>query len=149
MTSVRLSALSWSTEVLEPGLVFLPHFLLRNEAGVDLFVSNDVDPEWRRRKRPPGRYISTGWIPGNLLVEGAVSVLAVISTLEPLTPHAIVLDAIQFRVVFPLGAVDSSRGDALGPSPGVLQPLLRWTTRYTPGSGDPNPSDRKSRCANL
>jgi lipopolysaccharide transport system ATP-binding protein len=121
-------------EVLEPGFVFLPHFLLRNEAGIDLFVSNDVDPEWRRRRRPPGRYISTGWIPGNLLVEGAVSVIAVISTLEPLTARAVIVDAIQFRVVFPLGARDSSRGDALVPSPGVVQPLLRWTTRYMPRS---------------
>ena len=119
-------------EVLEHGFVFLPHFLLKNEAGLDLFVSNDVDPEWRRRRRPPGRYISTGWIPGNLLVEGAVSVVAVISTLEPLTVRGSALDAIQFRVVFPLGARDSSRGDALIPSPGVVQPLLRWTTRYTP-----------------
>jgi lipopolysaccharide transport system ATP-binding protein len=122
--------------VLEPGFVFVPHFLLRNEAGVDLFVSNDVDPEWRRRRRPPGRYISTGWIPGNLLVEGAVSVIPVISTLEPLTVRGDALDAIQFRVVFPLGARDSSRGDVLVPSPGVVQPLLRWTTRCMRRSED-------------
>ena len=123
-------------EVLEPGFTFIPHFLLRNEAGFDLFVSNDVDPEWRRRRRPPGRYISTGWIPGNLLVEGAVSVVAVISTLDPLTVRGDALDAIQFRVVFPLEARDSSRGDSPVPSPGVVQPLLRWTTRYTPRTGN-------------
>ena len=70
-------------EVLEPGHVFHPHFGLRNEDGVQLFVAQDVDPEWRRRRRPPGRYRSTGWIPGNLLAEGAISVSATLMTLEP------------------------------------------------------------------
>ena len=61
-------------EVLEAGYIFHPHFGLRNEDGVLLFIAQDVDPDWRRRKRPPGRYVSTGWIPGNLLAEGAFSV---------------------------------------------------------------------------
>jgi lipopolysaccharide transport system ATP-binding protein len=59
-------------QVLKPGHIFHPHFSLRNEAGVLLFVAQDVDEEWRRRERPPGRYVSTGWIPGNLLAEGAI-----------------------------------------------------------------------------
>ena len=61
-------------EVLEPGYMFHPHFGLSNEDGMQLFVAQDVDPVWRNAPATAGRYISTGWIPGNLLAEGAMSV---------------------------------------------------------------------------
>jgi lipopolysaccharide transport system ATP-binding protein len=117
-------------EVLEPGHVFHPHFGLRNEDGVQLFVAQDVDPEWRRRRRPPGRYRSTGWIPGNLLAESAFSVAATLMTLEPEQSHATAKDAVLFRVVDALTATDTARGDYPRPIPGVMRPLLKWTTRY-------------------
>ena len=85
-------------EVLKPGYVFLPHFLATNESGVEMFVANDVDPDWRGRRRPAGRYVSTGWIPGNLLVEGTVTIGTALMTLDPEFVHGIVLDAIEFRV---------------------------------------------------
>jgi len=115
-------------EVLEPGHVFHPHFALYNEDGVTLFIAQDVDPEWRRRRRPAGRYASTGWIPGNLLAEGAVSVEVSLMTLEPEQPHMNVADTVLFRVVDPLSARDTARGDYPRPIGGVMRPLLRWTT---------------------
>jgi lipopolysaccharide transport system ATP-binding protein len=119
-------------EVLEGGHIFHPHFGLRNEDGVMLFVAQDVDPAWRRRRRPPGRYVSTGWIPGNLLAEGCVSILVVLMTLEPEHAHAIVPDAVLFRVVDDLSATDTARGDYPRPIPGVVRPLIQWTTQYAP-----------------
>jgi len=115
-------------EVLEPGHVFDAHFCLRNEDGVLLFVSLDVDPVWRRRRRPVGRYVSTGWIPGNLLAEGCMSVDAHMVTLMPEALHFRVRDAVGFRVVDCLEAGDTARGDYPRPIPGVMRPLLRWTT---------------------
>jgi lipopolysaccharide transport system ATP-binding protein len=117
-------------EVLTPGYIFHPHFGLRNEDGVLLFVAQDVDPVWRMRRRPPGRYISTGWIPGNLLAEGPVSVDVVLMTLEPESRHANVVDAVLFRVIDSLSATDTARGDYPRPIPGVMRPLLKWTTVY-------------------
>jgi lipopolysaccharide transport system ATP-binding protein len=119
-------------EVLQPGYVFHPHFGVRNEDGVMLFVAQDVDATWRRRRRPTGRYVSTGWIPGNLLAEGPLSILVVLMTLEPEHAHAVVPDAVMFRVVDSLSARDTARGDYLRPIPGVMRPLLQWTTAYTP-----------------
>jgi lipopolysaccharide transport system ATP-binding protein len=119
-------------EVLAPGYVFHPHFALHNEDGVPLFVAQDVDATWRRRRRPPGRYTSTGWIPGNLLAEGPMSVSATLMTLEPETSHTSVRDAVLFRVVDSLEAGDTARGDYPRPIPGVMRPLLKWTTSYTP-----------------
>jgi lipopolysaccharide transport system ATP-binding protein len=119
-------------EVLTAGYIFLPHFLATNEAGVELFVANDVDYEWRGRRRPTGRYISTAWIPGNLLVEGTVTIGTGLISLDPLVVHGVMLEAIHFRVVFPLGARDTSRGDFGNASPGVVQPMLKWSTEYRP-----------------
>jgi lipopolysaccharide transport system ATP-binding protein len=115
-------------DVLQPGFILHPHFGLRNDDGVQLFTAQDVDPEWRGRRRPVGRYVSTGWIPGNLLAEGGMSVGAHIMTLEPETPHVNMEDAVLFRVVDALDAHDTARGDYPRPIPGVMRPLLRWTT---------------------
>ena len=99
-----------------------------------MFVANDMDREWRGRRRPVGRYVSTAWIPGNLLVEGTVTIGTALMTLEPEIVNGIILDAIEFRVLFPAGAQDTARGDFRNVSPGVVQPMLKWTTRYEPRS---------------
>jgi lipopolysaccharide transport system ATP-binding protein len=123
-------------EVLEAGHIFHPHFSVVNENGIVLFAAQDVDPSWRKRRRPPGRYISTGWIPGNLLPEGALSVGASVMTLEPETYRAHARDAVLFRVVDALTDNDTSRGDYPRPIPGVMRPLLRWSTSYQPRAAD-------------
>ena len=78
-----------------------------------------------------GRYISTAWIPGNLLSEGTLIVSAAVSTMETVTVHFFERDAVAFQVIDSLDG-DSARGDFAGPFPGVVRPLLDWTTRYTP-----------------
>ncbi|HJT81706.1 MAG TPA: hypothetical protein VJ719_10945, partial [Chthoniobacterales bacterium] len=128
-------------EVLQSGHVFHPHFSLRNESGVLLFVAQDVDEEWRRRQRPPGRYISTGWIPGNLLAEGAVTVCVSIMTLNPEVMRANAPDVVLFQVVDCLTAEDTARGDYPRPIPGVVRPLLRWTTEYIAPENARDPQD--------
>jgi lipopolysaccharide transport system ATP-binding protein len=123
-------------EVQQGGYVFHPHFGVVNEDGVWLFIAQDVDPVWRRRPRPPGRYVSTGWIPGNFLAEGAFSIDVTLMTLEPERIHTTVNDAVHFRVVDDLAARDTARGDYRRPIGGVVRPLLKWTTSYTPSGTD-------------
>ena len=122
-------------EVLQSGHQLLPHFALRNQDGVVIFVSVDLDPEWRGRKRPAGRYISTACIPGNLVSEGLISVQAVMMSLNPQVIHAIVDDTVAFRVVDDLTANDTARGDFRKPMPGVIRPMLQWTTRHLGRAG--------------
>jgi lipopolysaccharide transport system ATP-binding protein len=129
-------------EVLKSGHIFHPHFSLTNDEGVILFVAQDVDPKWRRRRRPTGRYISTGWIPGNLLAEVGISVGAHIQSLEPEMAHVNVPDAVYFRVVDNLSAPDTARGDYPRPIPGVVRPLLDWTTRSPSGEKGSPPVER-------
>ena len=127
-------------EVLKPGYVLLPHFTLHNEEGVHVFPSLDLDPVWRGRPRPPGRYLSTGWIPGNLLAEGMMFVgPAMGSVVEPRIPTIYKRDVVSFQVVDSLEG-DSARGDATGRLPGVVRPLLEWTTQFRPNGRDGAPT---------
>ena len=115
-------------EVLKSGYVLLPHLYLSNEEGVCAFGAHDLDPEWRGRKRPAGRYISTVWIPGNLLAEGMMFVDANMITLEPFIFQYQSRSAVAFLVTDSLDG-DSARGDWTGHMPGVVRPMLKWTTR--------------------
>jgi lipopolysaccharide transport system ATP-binding protein len=116
-------------EVRESGHVFLPVFELVNEGGTRVFVSVDLDPEWRGRPRPVGRYASTAWIPGNFLAEGMFTVGLAMNTMNPYCCRLEVGDVIAFRVVDCMNARDTSRGDYARPVPGVVRPALTWTTR--------------------
>ena len=118
-------------DVLEPDTVLMPNYHFYNEEGVCLFVVHDLDPEWRFRPRPVGRYTSTVWVPGNFLAEGTVFVTAAISTYFPMNVHVFERDVVIFQVSDSLDG-DSARGDYGGHMPGVVRPMLNWTTEFEP-----------------
>ena len=122
-------------EVLQPDRILLPHFHFINEDGVNAFESYDLDPAWQRRPRPPGRYVSTAWIPGNFLSEGMIYVEAVMITLDPVTPQFWERSAVAFRVIDPMEG-DSARGDWVGRMESVVRPKLEWTTTFTPAGSE-------------
>jgi lipopolysaccharide transport system ATP-binding protein len=115
-------------EVLKGGHVLLPNFWLHNgDAGVCAFGMQDLDPEWRRKPRPPGRYLSAVSIPGNLLSEGMMLVDARMNTVEPIIQQFAEGHTVAFQVVDSLDG-DSARGDWAGPMGGAVRPKLEWTT---------------------
>ena len=116
-------------EVLKPGHVLVPGCHFFNEEGVYVFAALDHDPVWQRRRRLEGRYLSTAWVPGNMLSEGTIIVGAAIAALAPAVVHFYERDAVAFQVVDSLEG-DSARGDYSGNFPGVVRPLLKWTTQY-------------------
>lgn len=124
-------AVEMDFEVLKSGTVLLPTFLFSNDDGVVLFVSADRDPEWKRRPRTKGQFCSTAWIPQNFLAEGTVIVSGYILTEDPYILHAEEKHALIFQVVDTLEG-DSVRGDYAGHMPGVVRPLLKWSTQFTP-----------------
>jgi lipopolysaccharide transport system ATP-binding protein len=122
-------------EVLEPGYVLLLSLVLSNDEGVVIFSSLDIDPAWRERRRPAGRYLSTAWIPGHLLTEGTVFVGVGLETRAPRLHQFWEPDAVAFRVIDTLDG-DGARGDYTGHIDGVVRPRLQWSTDFTPtGSG--------------
>jgi lipopolysaccharide transport system ATP-binding protein len=115
-------------EVRQEGHTLLPVIEFYNEEGTELFSSHDATSEWRRLERPRATYTSTVWVPGNLLAEGSLIGHASIMSHYPSTiAHAYERNAVAFQVVDSPGG-DSARGDYVGPMPGVIRPLLKWTT---------------------
>jgi homopolymeric O-antigen transport system ATP-binding protein len=117
-------------EVLKSGHVLVPNYHFYNEEGVLMFMAGEHDVAWRRKPRPLGRFSTTAWIPGNFLSEGMIIVSAAISTLDPVTLHVFERDAVAFHVIDGHGG-DSARGDYGGTFPGVIRPLLNWTTHFS------------------
>jgi lipopolysaccharide transport system ATP-binding protein len=121
-------------DVLVEGEVLTPKIELFNEEGTALFSAHDVGERWRYRPRPAGRYVSTVWIPGNYLAEGNLRAHASIVSHTPATVlHAHAPNAVGFQVV-DSQQKDSARGDYVGPIPGLVRPLLDWTTEFDAGS---------------
>ena len=122
-------------DVLQPGHVLMPHFTLHNAEGTFVFVTFEQSSEWRGRVREPGRYITTGWIPGNLLSEGAAIIGAAFRVLNPDRMLFWERDAVVFHVIDHPGE-GTARGDFHGIIPGAVRPLLHWTTQYDSGFSD-------------
>lgn len=118
-------------EVLRSGYVLSPYYDFYNEEGVHVFSAADLDPAWRWRSRPAGRYMSTVWIPGNLLSEGTLFVGAGLSTMDPNINQWLERDAVAFQVIDSLDG-NSARGDWTVSWGGAVRPLLKWTTQFNP-----------------
>jgi lipopolysaccharide transport system ATP-binding protein len=119
-------------DVLKPGYMFMPNFQLYNDHGVHIFSAHDLDPAWRRRKRPIGRYISAVEIPGNFLSDGQMFIGAGLQTIDPVIHQFYELDAVSFQVIDNMDT-DSARGDYEGEMRAVIRPRLDWHTKYIPG----------------
>ena len=120
-------------EVLKEDFVLYPHFSFENEQGQCAFVTLDQDPVWRRRPRPKGRFISTVFIPGNLLNEGMLFVNCILLTINPDNVEFHAPSAVAFHVV-DNHTGDSSRGDYSKNMKGIVRPLFNWKTQYSPAS---------------
>jgi len=116
-------------DVLEEGWTLSASFDFYNEEGLLLFGSIETDAAWRGKKRPPGRYVTTAWVPGNLFSEGPVIVNVELLTTHPATRHFRERQAVAFQVVDSMEG-DSARGDWGGEWSGAVRPLLGWETRY-------------------
>jgi lipopolysaccharide transport system ATP-binding protein len=65
---------------------------------------------------------------GTFVVDAAIST---VSSTNPVTIHAWERDAVAFQVVDAIEG-DSVRGNYGGTVPGVVRPLLKWTTELDP-----------------
>jgi lipopolysaccharide transport system ATP-binding protein len=118
-------------DVLLPGHVLIPSYHFFNEDGFLLFVVQDVFSEWRHILRRAGRYRITAWLPGNFLAEGRVTVdIAVSSHVPSRQIHFMKRHAVGFQVIDNHDG-DSARGDFKGMLPGVVRPVVQWSTSRT------------------
>ena len=116
-------------DVLKSGMVFTTAFRFTSQDGVILFTSFDSDSGWSQQPRPKGQYTSMVSVPGDLLAEGTVVVMASIACQSPIIKHVRERDVIAFQVVDNLHS-DSVRIQWAGEIPGVVRPRLHWVTEY-------------------
>jgi lipopolysaccharide transport system ATP-binding protein len=92
------------------------------------FNALDTSSRWQHQTTP-GVYVSTAWIPANLLNEGLIAVDVGVCSVgtTKLHPHTGANDVVSFHVRDP-GEGDSAKGPFTGQLQGVLRPLLEWTT---------------------
>jgi lipopolysaccharide transport system ATP-binding protein len=126
----RPVALEMEYDVLEGGHLLYPNFAVFNDQGTHLFSTHDLDPAWRQRRRPAGRYVSRTWIPGNLLADGMIFVGVGMETIAPRIFQFYVSEAVAFRVMDTLEG-DSARGDYTGKLHGLMRPRLDWVTEHS------------------
>jgi lipopolysaccharide transport system ATP-binding protein len=103
---------------------------LVNDEGVIVFSTIDQELRWHSEPRQPGRYVSTAWIPGNMLSEGMHYVLVAMRTVRRNYRPIEVADAVAFNVVDKMEA-GSARGPWVGRLHGVVRPKLEWETKFT------------------
>jgi lipopolysaccharide transport system ATP-binding protein len=115
-------------DVLEAGHALVPTLEFYNEEGTELFSTHDTSHDWQRHPRACQQYTSTVWIPGNLLAEGSLlAQVSIMSHFPATVQHAHEPNAVAFQVIDSQTG-DSARGEYAGPMPGVMRPLLRWTS---------------------
>ncbi len=118
-------------DVLQPGYVLSPYFDFYNDEEIHCFAVADTNMTWRRQPRPVGRYVSTVWIPPNLLSEGTVFVSVGLATMKPFSVQFKAESVVSFQVFDRLTG-ESARGDWMGEWGGAVRPLLNWSTEYIP-----------------
>jgi lipopolysaccharide transport system ATP-binding protein len=115
-------------DVVEAGHEFMADILVYNDEGLVVFETPEQDPVWQRRARPVGRYISTVWVPGNLLRDGRYLVSVALITRHPDVTQFFEQQVVGFHVVDSMGE-GTARGDYSGPLSGAVRPLLKWDSR--------------------
>ncbi len=118
-------------EILTPDYVITPFHQIFNQEGTLLFSALDHGPQWRRRPRPAGHYLSTVRISGNFLNEGIHLVTSGVLTPQPRKMQFFERDVVAFHVVDSPGD-DTARGDWSTPLSGAIRPVFKWTTELLP-----------------
>ncbi len=114
-------------DVHEPGHLLMPQFYVYNDEGLLLFATFEQNGAWWQRPRPQGRYVSTAWIPGNLLTAGMFYVSCALLSRSANVSQFYEQQAVAFMVTDNMGE-GTARGDWAGSLRGVVRPLLAWET---------------------
>ena len=120
-------------DVFKGGAILLPVFAFNNDEGLRVFTTIGQDPGWRRRPRPEGRYTSRVHIPGNFLAEGMLFINCTLLAMSPENVQFNEQSVVAFQVIDRMDG-DSARGDYAKGFPGIVRPLLEWTTQFSPAA---------------
>jgi lipopolysaccharide transport system ATP-binding protein len=104
-------------------------FVVYDGSGNLLFTSANQYDERLLAPHRLGAYVTTCWIPGNLMTEGTFFVRVSIAEISPVILHVFEENVLVFQVVDNMGG-DSARGRIAHSYPGVIRPKLKWDTTF-------------------
>ena len=132
-------------DILKRGKIIQPSFHFKNPQEACAFVVAYTHPTYMRVIPEVGRYVSTAWVPPNLLNIGILYISVVMVTPDPLERHCMVERAVSFHVYERLDGADrTARGLYARGFPGMVRPKLIWKTKQVSG-----PQPIKSRDFNV
>ena len=141
-------AIEVTFDVLRPGKNVQPALHFKNDAEHYLFVVACTDPAWMTAPPPPGRHVTTAWVPAHLMNAGVVHITVALATPDPFERHCVVERAVSFNVFERFGDTSSARGLYSRNFPGVVRPRLQWETRRNatePSRAAPSRPDAAAR----
>ena len=118
-----------SYRVLKEGISLIPNIHVSSQEGILVFVSGDTSEKALFESKGRGEYVSNVRLPARLLNEGGFTVDVAISTMDPLAVHVHERDVISFQIIEPTPDF-LTRGDYVGPVPGLTRPHLVWETEH-------------------
>jgi lipopolysaccharide transport system ATP-binding protein len=106
-------------------------FVVYDSQGTLLFTSANQYDDDVFRLHDPGVYLSTCWIPGNLMTEGTFFLrISVVEIQVPIKVHVYEENILAFQVADPMKQ-DSARGRIAHDYPGMIRPRLEWQPLLT------------------
>lgn len=120
-------------DVLKPDSIFLSNFHFFNDRSDNIFTVGDFVSEWRNCPRPVGHYVTQCWVPGNLLNVGLYSVGVALSIPKPGASIFYERSVVTFDMR-DMQDENPTRGDFSYGNPGIVRPLLKWETNYSPAN---------------
>jgi lipopolysaccharide transport system ATP-binding protein len=103
-------------------------FVVYDSQGTLLFTSANQYDDEIFRLHDPGTYLSTSWVPGNLMTEGTFFLrISVVEIQVPIKVHVFEENILAFQVADPMKQ-DSARGRIAHDYPGLIRPRLEWHT---------------------
>jgi lipopolysaccharide transport system ATP-binding protein len=118
-------------DVISPLAKLAAEFVVYDSQGVLLFTSANQYDERLLELHRPGEYLSTCWIPGNLMTEGTFFVrVSVVQIQMPVKIHVFEENILAFQISDPMSK-DSARGRIAHDYPGMIRPRLEWETTFS------------------
>lgn len=115
---------------LAPVTNLAAEFVVYDGPGNLLFTSANQYDERFLAPYKLGHYISTCWIPGNLMTEGTFFLrVSIVEIKVPIKTHVYEENILVFQVVDNMSG-DSARGRIAHNYPGLIRPKLSWSTDY-------------------
>ena len=123
--------LNFTYRLKKSNLHFIGGINVHDEYDRNIFDSHDISSLGKSMNLNPGKiYSAQCIIPKNLLSEGVFTISFALFRTDPLSIYNHISEILRFKIIDLIDGT-SARGSYTGDFPGIIRPLLNWTTVET------------------